>query len=142
MVRVLITIMLQTTLLLGFAPAHAQGAQTADEWLERADAIAEKMEGYRERLQLTDEQASQVRDIFRGNVEKMRDVLEQHNVERGSELTRRQKIALAKDLRPIRQASDKKLAGILSPAQMKELEKIRAEVREERKARRKARADG
>ena len=137
MTRTPTTIALLSSLVLSFPAVHGETERSPEKPLEQTDPNAGRMEELRERLQLTDEQFEKVRVILRGNIAKLREVLRKHNIERGAELSRQQRNDLAKDLRPIRQESDRQFAGVLTPEQMREFEKIRQEARERSKARRK-----
>ncbi len=134
-------IILLASLLLGFQLAYGQAIPSPETMAEQADLMIEKMEDVTGRLQLTDDQDAQMRVILKGNVEKMRAVMQEHNIEPGAKLSFRQKTSLEHDLLPIRKESDKKLEAILSPDQMEEFEKIRKETHNEIKARRKAQSD-
>jgi very-short-patch-repair endonuclease len=64
--------------------------------------------------------------------------VQEHDIVPGAELSFSQKTSLARDLRPIKKESEKKLKAILSSDQMKEFKKIRKEALDEIKAQRKA----
>ena len=123
-------------MLTGIPPALGQGMPSPDEMSAQAGRMVERIDDIRDQLQLSDEQAAQVREILQGNVERMRDVMQQHGVEPGADMSFRQKRKLAKDLRPIRKESDEKLQAILSPEQFDQFQVIRKQAREDMKARR------
>lgn len=125
------TIFLLASLLPGFQLAYGQAIPSPETMAEQADLIIGKMEDVTGRLQLTSDQDAQMRVILKGNVEKMRAVMQEHDIKTGADLSLEKKMSLAHDLKPIREASDKKLEAILSPDQMQEFEKIRKETLDE-----------
>jgi len=132
------TIIPLTLMLLASQLAYAQADPSPETIAERRELLIDNMEQIRIRLRLSDEQDEQMRVILKGNVEKTRAVMQEHDIVPGAELSFSQKTSLARDLRPIKKESEKKLKAILSSDQMKEFKKIRKEALDEIKARRKA----
>ena len=125
------TIILLASLLSCFQLAYGQAIPSPETMAKQADLIIGKMEDIKGRLQLTDDQDAQMRVILKGNVEKMRAVMQEHDIKTGADLSLEKKMSLAHDLKPRREESDKKLEAILSPDQMQEFEKIRKETLDE-----------
>lgn len=89
------------------------------------------------RLNLTDEQVSQIRPIVESNQEKRRAVFEKY---RGN--IRGNRSEFRSEMDAIRQEADQQLSGILSPDQMAELDKMREEWRDKAVDRRQKRRGG
>lgn len=101
---------------------------------EQAQKVMEKMEAAKERLGLTDEQATQVREILEDNARKAEEVFKKHGVEPGNPpKNMRAKMALGRDLKPIRAQGDERLKEVLTDEQMKEFEQMRKQAQEEMK---------
>lgn len=135
------TIFLLASLLPGLQLAYGQAIPSPETMAEQADLIIGKMEDVTGRLQLTNDQDAQMRVILKGNVEKMRTVMQEHDIKTGADLSLEKKMSLAHDLKPRREESDKKLEAILSPDQLQEFKKIRKETRDEIEARSKTLSD-
>jgi Spy/CpxP family protein refolding chaperone len=89
-----------------------------------------RLQEMKDRLKLTPEQTEQVRPILQDEAKQLRDLRAANSG------TRRQMTAEAKK---IRSDADAKLLPLLTPEQRSELEKIRAERKQERRQNRKAR---
>ncbi|MFO7278307.1 MAG: hypothetical protein DIU56_014855 [Pseudomonadota bacterium] len=110
-------------------PAFAQERD-----LETArQALTERLEYARERLQLTDEQAPQVEAILRKSAEKRRAVLEKYRIGE-SRLSPRQARTLKGELEAIRKDTRAALAKVLTPQQLEEYDRIQSELRAEVRA--------
>jgi hypothetical protein len=134
-------IFLFASFLLGFQLAHGQTVPSPELMAKQADLMIGEMEELTGRLQLTDAQDKQLRDILKTNGEQMRTVMQEHNIKPGTELSFGEKMSLARDMRPIKEESNKKIEAFLSPDQMNEFEKIRKETRDEIKARHEAQSN-
>lgn len=99
--------------------------------------VQHRLEQHIDELDLTDEQRKQVREIFVESWERTQAVLQRHGLNGDTPpQNRRDRRALARDLRPIREWRDDELAKVLSAEQMEQVEEWRAQLREEMKARR------
>jgi len=76
-----------------------------------------------------------MRTILKGNVERARTVMQEHDIAPGASLSFSQKISLARDLKPIKKESERSIEAILNSDQMKEYKIIRKEIVSEIKAR-------
>ena len=79
-----------------------------------------------ERLQLTDEQKTKVEPILQDSFTRRHEVIEKYRGQHDLKSLR----AMRRELEPIRNETDTKLKEILTKDQMKELENIRAEMKE------------
>jgi Spy/CpxP family protein refolding chaperone len=80
-----------------------------------------------EQLNLTPEQKEKAVPIFTESFAKRRAVLEKYQGQTGFRAVR----SLRRELEPIRKETDKKLKDVLTPQQMKTLEKLRKEFKDE-----------
>ncbi len=110
--------------------SYAQSQQVSDEQIEQ---IIERIEETKARLNLSDEQAEEVRPIFEENVQSSLEILKSYGFERGQKpkLNFRKKLALRRDMNEVRDNTDNKLKTILTDAQMQEYAIIRDERRKE-----------
>lgn len=139
-----LTTMALVFLLILFGPfGRSDVAEAADRKLtdEQIAQIEERMAETRERLNLTDAQKEQLEPILRDSAEKRLVVLTSYGFSEGVRptLTFREKIALGKEMRAIRDNTTSKVAGILDDKQMAEFEKIQEERRAEFRERLEAR---
>jgi hypothetical protein len=118
--------------------AYAQADSSPEMMVEQTDLMIEYMEQAKIRLRLTDDQAAQIRLILTGDLEKMRGVFQERDIVPGAKLSFRQKVSLARALRPIIKESEKNIKAILSSDQWQDFKNIREETLDEIKARRKA----
>jgi hypothetical protein len=102
---------------------------------EQQQQFITAIEQAQDRLQLTPDQLVQVQEVLEESAEKRKAVFEQHAISPGAELSGREKLSLARDLRPIQKENDEKLQAILDDDQWKEFEAMRNEFREELKER-------
>lgn len=124
-----------TTTLFLFATAALFAGQAADT-PARVDRAQERLQELKERLQLTPEQSERVREILTTEMERLKAVQEKYKDEGQSRRGRRK---MARELRDVQNSGNEKLRTILSKEQMEELEKIRAERRQEFRERAKRR---
>jgi Spy/CpxP family protein refolding chaperone len=92
---------------------------------QAAPSARKQIENLKERLKLTPEQVEKVKPILEQQRQKLRELREQS----GGERSRRGRVGMARQARKIRKETDAELKQILSPEQMKELDKIREERR-------------
>ncbi|TNE63834.1 MAG: hypothetical protein EP335_08510 [Alphaproteobacteria bacterium] len=123
----------------GAMAVQADDGRKVDE--DRLAEFMERMEEARARLKLSPEQETQIQPIMQASREKRLAILEKHGFSGGAKpaLSLRDKIALAKEMKAVREDTEKSLSQYLSDAQMKEYRKIQDENRERMKARMKAR---
>ncbi|WP_417450598.1 hypothetical protein [Kordiimonas sp.] len=100
-----------------------------------SDTIATLMdhiEQQKARLNLTDEQQQQVGPIMETSREQRMSILENYGFGQGSKpkLSLRNKISLAKDMKSVRESTERALAQHLTPNQMAEYKKIQEENRQ------------
>jgi hypothetical protein len=105
-------------------PCAAQ--QTSD--AQRKEQLQQRLQQVKDRLNLTPEQAEQVRPVLTEEVESLRALREKYN-QNGQD--RRTRMKMGRELRSIRSAADDKLKKILSKQQMDEWKKIREEWRQD-----------
>jgi hypothetical protein len=91
---------------------------------KQADAIRQRLEEVKDRLQLTPEQIERIRPILTTELERVRATLEKHDPQ-----TRRGKIGVGRDLKQIQGEIEKQLKPILTKPQLQELARIREEFR-------------
>ncbi len=114
------------------AAALVQAQDGAKE--ERIEKLEDRLADWKQRMNLTPAQVEQVRPIV---VEELKNAGAEMIVYNNSGKLPRDKIRLARDLKKIRDDSDKQLQPILTGAQMATLKQIRAETREDLKEQRK-----
>jgi hypothetical protein len=107
------------------AAALVQAQDAAKE--ERIEKLEDRLADWKQRMNLTPAQVEQVRPIV---VEELKNAGAEIIVYNNSGKLPRDKIRLARDLKRIRDDSDKKLRPVLTGAQMDTLKQIRAENRE------------
>ena len=101
---------------------------------EQMQAMMAKMAAAKDVLGLTDEQAAQVKEILQDNARQMKEVFAKHGLEPGDKPENtRAKVKLGRDLKPIREQGDKKLAEVLNEDQMKAFKQMREDAKNERK---------
>lgn len=101
---------------------------------EQMQAMMAKMAAAKDALGLTDEQAAQVKEIMQDNVRQMKEVFAKHGLEPGDKpKNMRAKIKLGRDLKPIREQGDKKLAEVMNEEQFKAFKQMREDAKKERK---------
>ena len=127
-------------LLILFGPiGYADIAEAADRKFteEQIAQIEKRMAETQERLNLTDTQKEQIQPILRDSLEKRMAVLKSYGFSEGTRptLNFREKIALGKEMRAIRDDITRQVAGILDETQMAEFEKIQEERREQMRER-------
>lgn len=108
------------------APA---AAQQHDIDPARAEALAARLDEFRARLALTEEQKAAVEPILRESFERRAALAEK--MRGGSKPSRREMRRMRDDAERIRNETRAALAPILSPAQLAEYDRIQEEVREE-----------
>lgn len=101
--------------------------------LQRQEQRQQRLDEIKERLKLTPEQEEQVRPILAGEFAQFKEVRDKH---KGSDMSRREKRKMGRELKSIRDDADEKLKKILSKQQMEELKTIRKEMREQMKQQR------
>ena len=123
--------MLLTAAFLAATPAQA-GSYESRLSEAQVEELLQRAEDVRGRLNLTPEQEAQVTPILEESREQRIDVLNAYGFGDGARpsLNFREKRKLGKEMKGIRQDTEKKLAGILGPEQMAEFEKIQDEMRE------------
>jgi hypothetical protein len=93
-------------------PAQMQALQTA---LQEA----------RTRLNLTPEQAAQLEPLFRERNAAIKAIRDKH----AGDTSRRARMAMFREVRPVQEAYEKKVRGILNESQIEEWEKMRKEAK-------------
>lgn len=99
---------------------------------QASEQFQQRLQKIKERLELTPEQAEQIRPVLMEEIEQLKAVRDKYS----GVQSRRRRLKMARELRDIRNSTDKKLKTILSKKQMDELKKIRAESREQFRERR------
>ncbi|MEM9301712.1 MAG: hypothetical protein AAGE01_06355 [Pseudomonadota bacterium] len=109
------------------------GAQTGT---ANTEAFQARMAENAARLNLTDEQRADLEPILRANFEETRALLQKHGLGQGATERPglRQMRALQKDMKPVRERTDRQVAEILSDEQMAEFRLIQDERREQMRA--------
>lgn len=100
----------------------------------RAEAIRAEFLAIQEQIDLTDEQRAQLEPILAEHAEAARAVLAEHGIDpaagrSGGHADPRKLRALAKDLQPLREETDRKIATILTPDQLATYRAIQEEQR-------------
>ena len=117
------------------APAPAAAA-TAGQEEEQAEALQQRLEETRARLNLTDEQVDQVRPILRAGFEAMLEVFEEHGIDpanpsgSGRRLRLRQLRRLQQDLNALGERTLEELGAVLNDEQIEGYKEIQKENRE------------
>ena len=108
---------------------------------EQITQIEQRLAETEKRLNLSPNQKEQLEPIFRNSIEKRMTVMKSYGFSEGSRptLNFREKIALGKEMRAIRDDTTSKVAGILDDQPMAEFEKIQEERRAEFRERLEAR---
>lgn len=116
----------------------ADPVQLTDEQRARLDA---RLEEIRERLDLSEEQKTQLEPVLRKDVEERAEVMRKHGVTRDAEERpgRREMRALRRDLKTVREKTDAEVARILDGRQLQEYRKIRQEAQDEMRERMRSR---
>lgn len=126
-------------LLLAFT-AEARAQDTTRSREEMQARIAAQLAEVQERLQLTDEQAGQVRPILQEGMQQRRALLQQFQEAHGGRRYRQALRRLRKNLQQIQEETEAKLRPVLTEEQMTEYRQIqderRARLREEMRQRR------
>jgi hypothetical protein len=105
----------------------AQAAELSDTSLDPSANITNLVAKISEKLSLTTEQKASVEPILQESFAKRRAVAEKYRGERNLRSLR----SLRRELEPIQKETDAKLKAVLTEAQMKEYQKLRAETKEE-----------
>ena len=127
-------------LLIGYATGSAQQVQP-----DRAAEIEARVEEAKSRLELTDDQVTEVRPVLRAHVEATVRILEGHGIDLQQDPAERQRPnfremrAIRKDLESVRDETNAKIAVILTEEQMDEFERIQEERQDEMRDRIRAR---
>lgn len=91
----------------------------------------ERLQELQQRLNLSPEQIERIRPILEDEAKKAREIRAKYDGD-----SRRSRIKLLRELRSLREDAQKRIEPILTPDQQAEWKKIRAERREEMRARR------
>ena len=128
MYRIALTFLLA---LLGL-PATAVSQQ---DQVELAD-FQKQMQETAARLDLSEAQRAELEPILRASFQETERLLEQHGIDHrsGNPPDRRQLLALSRDLRPLREQTDREVEAILSKEQMSEYHDIQEERRAQMRA--------
>lgn len=118
-----ITVVLVLTLLLAPALLHGR-AQDAP---KKPEALQDRVEQLKDRLQLTPEQVEQVRPVLAEEFRQLQAIREKYAAGEGK---RRARIKMGREMRGVLDAADEKLRKILSKSQMDQLEAMRKEARD------------
>jgi hypothetical protein len=109
-------------------PTQTQAqAQATQPQMEQA---RERLQQIKDRLQLTPEQAEQVRPVFVEEIQQLKAVRDKYKSDDGDQ-NRRAKMKMGREMRGIQKATDDKLQKILSAQQMDQMKKIREEWRQQ-----------
>ena len=125
-------------LLVLIAPAtFAQEAPPAD---DPAAQVAKRLSAMSERLDLSDEQQSELREILVAGAERQRAIMESHGITpesraAGERPGRSEMRALRKDMKAARDATDEKVAAVLNDDQMSEYRVMREEMQKQMRER-------
>jgi Spy/CpxP family protein refolding chaperone len=109
---------------LTMAALPAVAAHGGDGTWPSPEGASERLAEMKERLKLTPEQEEPVRAILQEEIRRARAVLEKYE---GQPRRRRTKLKMTRELKAIADDADKRLAAVLTPPQMAELERLRAE---------------
>ena len=109
----------------------ASGPAVASDREVDAERLQQRIEAFKDRLKLTPEQTERLEPIFLESLAARRDILAKYGVSGDArpELSTRQKISLARELRAARNASDAEIGEHLNAEQRAELRKIQDEWR-------------
>ena len=125
------TAMLRITLTLGMILlgtamiATTTRADTAD----RSAKAVEMLSELAKRLDLTDQQKTEIQPILKNAAEKRRAAMTEAGIERGKRPGFLQMMKLRTPMKEIRENTDRELSAVLSDTQMTEYRKFRDEVR-------------
>ena len=110
----------------------ANGPAVASDREGDAERLQQRVEAFKDRLKLTPEQTERLEPIFLESLAARRDILAKYGVsgDERPELSMRQKISLARELRAARNASDAEIGEHLTAEQRAELKKIQDEWRD------------
>jgi t-SNARE complex subunit (syntaxin) len=112
------------------APPAPTQAQTQGQTQPQMEQARERLQQIKDRLQLTPEQAEQVRPVFVEEIQQLKAVRDKYKSDDGDQ-NRRAKLKIAREMRGIQKATDDKLQKILSAQQMDEMKKLREEWRQQ-----------
>ncbi len=114
--------------LLAAQPAAGEERQLDEE--QRAQ-IAQRIEEVRGRLNLSEDQKAAIEPLLTANLEERRTVMEKYGLDEdgAAGLSRRERSALAKELRALREKTNEQMAEILTEEQMREWTAIQEENR-------------
>ena len=129
--RVLFSILVLS--LLSVAPLSGNGGSLISTAAAQA-RDGERLQQFAERLNLTPQQREQVRPIFVDSFTERRAILKKHGIKKGQRPGLRKLLAARSELGAVRERTKGRLAVILSPAQMREYEKLSEEIRAEMRA--------
>jgi len=90
------------------------------------------MQQVKDQLQVTPEQADQIRPLFVDELQQLKAILDRYGDPRDASLMTKRKMRL--ESKSIQERTDDQLKTILSKQQMKDLEKLREQWRQERRA--------
>jgi Spy/CpxP family protein refolding chaperone len=119
-------------LLTAFVPVFA----SQDAPAPRQAEVQQWIDDVKERLALTPEQLDQIRPVLEDELGRLKALREKYG---DGGQSRRERRAMAREFRQIRQSADERLRGILTKEQMNELQKIREERREKLRGARRSR---
>lgn len=100
------------------------------------EQTAERMEALKTRLKLTPDQIEKIQPILQKEGEQLKALRPEGGF---PSLSRREKFKVGKEMKGVREQTDKELATVLSKDQMSELKKFRSEQRERMKQQMEAR---
>ena len=106
--------------------AAVPAAQTAGEATPaQMQAMQTALQEARTRLNLTAEQGAQLEPLFRERNAAIKAIRDKH----AGDTSRRARMAMFKEARPVQEAYEKKVRGILNESQIEEWEKMRKEAK-------------
>ena len=111
--------------------ASAAAQQAPDQ--QRNEQLQQRVQDLKERLNLTPEQAEQVRPIIVEEMQQLKAVRDKYS----GDQSRRSRMKMGREMKGVQNATNDKLKNILTKQQMDELRKIREESRQEMRQRRK-----
>ena len=126
------TIAVSCVALLAASPGVAEDAGKSP----MREALTQKLQD--SDLDFSDEQLEKIRKISRQNAKRIQEAMEAEGIERGTRPTRSQRQKLGPKLRPIREETDEELQAMMNEEQWEGYRKIRDEIREDMKSRRKS----
>jgi len=96
------------------------------------ERLNQRMQQVKDQLQVTPEQADQIRPLFVDELQQLKAILDRYGDPRDASLMTKRKMRL--ESKSIQERTDDQLKTILSKQQMKDLEKLREQWRQERRA--------